>query len=212
MATNRPEYDAEDARTDLLAAMAASRELGPEMDKAVVDSYMEKHHPVSPQPAAQHLTQPAAPSGEMFSSMVMCLGIVAYVALLVVSHGMLWWMFWPLMGWAGWRWHNWSGDYGGASRTARDQYRQSRWEYRMQRRAARLGLPYPIPSNNEPPALPPQYPPTAYPPTAYPPQYPPAAQYPATQHQPPTTSATDPGITPPPSNGGNAQPPLHRDD
>lgn len=188
MATNRPEYDAEDARTDLLAAMAASRELGPEMDKAVVDSYLEKHRAVSPQPAAQHLIQPAAPTGEFLSFMGMGLGIVAYIALLVVSHGMLWWMFWPLMGWAGWRWHNWSGDNGGASRTARDDYRRARWEYRMQRRAARFGLPYPNSGNNQPPALPPQYP-TQYQPPA--------------QDQPPAAPAAD-LATP--------KPPLHSDD
>lgn len=142
MAKNMPQQDPEDVRTDLMAAMAASRELGPEMDKALVDSYMERHHPVSAQqPAAQAVTQPEQrpQSADLIGFAGMGIGIVAFIALLMVSHGALWWMFWPIMCWGGWRW--WGGGH--------DEYRQSRMEYRtqqremrMQRRAARYGLPY----------------------------------------------------------------------
>ncbi len=210
MAKNLPQQDPEDARTDLLAAMAASRELGPEMDKAVVDSYMQKHHAVSPQPAAQPATQaPRASSGELISFMGMGLGLVAFITVLVVSHGMLWWMFWPLMCWAGWRW-GW-GNSGRAHNdeyhSARDEYRQARWEYRMQRRAARFGLPYEAHANNgydQQTALPPHYPQTPRP------QYPqPQAPAPVASQQPVPAAAPDPAPIQPPSGSGTPQPPLN---
>lgn len=148
MAKNMPQQDPEDVRTDLMAAMAASRELGPEMDKAVVDSYMEKHHPVSAQqPAAQAVTQAEQrpQSADLIGFIGLGVGLVAYIAILIASHGWLWWLFWPIMGWAGWRWGGGWGCWGGS----RSEYRQSRMEYRaqqremrMQRRASRYGLPY----------------------------------------------------------------------
>ena len=185
MATNRPQQDPEDARTDLLAALAASRDLGPEMDKALVDSYMEKHNALI-RPAAQPVAQPRAQSGEFLSFMCMGLGIVAFIAVLAVSHGSLWWMFWPLIGWAGWRW-GWGsggGSNGGEYRSAREDYRRARWEYRMQRRAARFGVPY-TSGYDQPQAVPPpQYPQPRYP------------QSPASPEQPP-------------SDGGTSQPSRH---
>lgn len=227
MAKNIPQQDPEDARTDLLAAMAASRELGPEMDKAIVDSYMEKHK-LAIQPAT---TQPPAPaqrmqSGELISFLCMGIGLVAFITLVIVSHGFLWWMFWPLMGWAGWRWSrgSWGGNHEnqginqGTYQSARDQYRQARWEYRMQRRATRYGLPYPqngYQQQPQQPALPPQnvqpqYQQPQYQQPQYPQQYPqyqaPAQQYPQYQApQAPVPAPAQPPVPAPPAPTAHAE-------
>lgn len=45
MAEQRPTPNADDQRTDLQAMIAAGRELGPDMDASLVDSYMSRHAP-----------------------------------------------------------------------------------------------------------------------------------------------------------------------
>lgn len=190
-----PQPDPEDLHKDLLATMAASRELGPEMDKALVDSYMERHPELKGQPQQQALTQPK--SGNSFDIVGfggMAVGMVAYITLLVVTHGSMWWMFWPIMGWMGWRWGN--GGRHGEHHAARQQVREAHFQSRMERRMNRYGVPYVRVSQSndaepEQPAAIPPAPPVAAPPLAAPPM-PPA---PATA-EPVHTPAPLPPINP----------------
>ncbi|HKV83499.1 MAG TPA: hypothetical protein VJN88_03015 [Ktedonobacterales bacterium] len=175
MSRNTPQPDPEDIHKDLLATMAASRELGPDMDKALVESYMERHPELKGAPQqAQALTQPQPtnrPDLLGFSGMgVMMIG---YITLLIVTHGELWWMFWPMMAWGGWRWGN------GGRHAEHQRMRQARWEARMNRYGmpyVRVGGPDDAQQPRQPPAIaptPPTYappsPPLATPPLATPP-------------------------------------------
>jgi hypothetical protein len=177
MSRNTPQPDPEDLHKDLLATMAASRELGPEMDKALVDSYMERHPELKGKPQAQALTQPQTINrSEIVSFAGMGLMMIGYITLLIVSHGDLWWMFWPMMAWGGLRWGN-----GGGRHAERQQMRQARWDARMNR----YGMPYvrvggpddaQQSQQQQPPAIPPAPPayapppaPVAPPPLATPP-------------------------------------------
>ena len=82
-----PQPDPEDLHKDLLATMAASRELGPEMDKALVESYMERHPELKGQPA-QALTQPQATNKPDIVGLTgMGVGMIAYITLLIVTKG-----------------------------------------------------------------------------------------------------------------------------
>ena len=204
MAKDQPQQDPEDVRTDLMATMAASRELGPEMDKALADSYMEKHHPVSAQqPAQQQVTQPQqrSQSADVMGFAGIAIGIVAFIALLAVSHGALWWMFWPVMGWCAWRWGGWWGGNHDEYQQARLDYRMQQREMRMQRRAARYGLPYqsrydqppalPQPQQSQQPAASPQYPTSPAPTPA--PSTPPA---PAPTQQSGSSATPQPPVNP----------------
>lgn len=132
----QPQQDPEDARAELMATLAASRELGPEMDKALVDSYIEKNKALQATPAKQSqavVERQGLDSREMKAFAMGALGLVAYIVLLIVSGGHLWWTFWLLgaFGWCGW---GWGGGWGGPRR---DYY--DRREDRLQRRAARHG-------------------------------------------------------------------------
>jgi hypothetical protein len=98
--------DPEDLRKDLLATLAAGRELGPEMDSALVDAHLRRHFGDTPQRAVQP-RRPAAPSPlvaqTLLPTFMIMLGVAAFVAIVVATKGMGWWLFWPLMLW-GWGW------------------------------------------------------------------------------------------------------------
>jgi hypothetical protein len=137
--SNKPvQPNPEETHADLLATLAAGRELGPEMDKALAESYIQRHpelagkqQAVVAQPEQQRQLSP-----DVVGLAGMGIGVVAYLAVLAASGGHLWWMFWPIMAWSGWRW-GWWGHHGG-----RDQLRQARYEARAERyraRAARWG-------------------------------------------------------------------------
>lgn len=178
MARNAPQPDPEDLHQDLLATMAASRELGPEMDKALVDSYMERHPELKGQ-QKQALTQPETHTRPDIVGLTgMSVGMIGYIVLLIVSHGSLWWMFWPMMAWGGWRWG--SNGHHDERHAARQQMREARFQARMEARMNRYGVPYvrvnpPVESAPQQPAtLPPApaappVPPVASPPLASPP-------------------------------------------
>jgi hypothetical protein len=140
MASGNQDVHEDDMRTDLEAMLKASRDLGPAMDRALVDSYLERQRnaikqskreaPRQPQPAAM------AHSGTGPHPMqVLMLGMVlaAVVAVLVFSHGWMFWMIFPLFWIFGpWRWSG-RGDrhqYRMARRQARDDYRRQRWQAR----------------------------------------------------------------------------------
>jgi hypothetical protein len=119
--------DPEEMRKDLLAALAAGRELGPEMDAAIVDAHLRRHYGDAAKPKAPAATavehrslQPAA----YLPALMMILGMVAYVTVLIVSRGGYWWLFWPFMAWGWWGW--------GTRR--RHWARDARWQYRQFRR------------------------------------------------------------------------------
>jgi hypothetical protein len=151
MSQQLPPQDPEEARQDFMAALAASRELGPEMDKALVDSYMEKHHKQSGprQTGLAPQTAQVPATGAMNGALILTgLALAAYIVLLIVSGGSYWWMFWLPMAVGGWA----ASEFGGSGgrhaeraeyRRARYDYRRQRLEERMQRRAVRHGYPLP---------------------------------------------------------------------
>jgi len=126
--------DPEDQQNDLLATLAAARELGPDMDKALVESYLQRQppqpQPKAPAPAPPAAVQPATPGFPRPLYFTPALGIIAYIVLLVVSHSFLWWTFWLIPAFGGW---GWCGGHSGNlyQRYAdREEWRRARWERR----------------------------------------------------------------------------------
>src|SRR5690349_8171524 len=107
MARNdRPAPDREDMRKDLLAALAAARELGPEMDDSLADAHLRRHfgeqplRAVQPRPRADVMPYVAA----LLGPLVLALSIAAVVGLLFFTHGFGFWFIWPLLFFGfGWR-------------------------------------------------------------------------------------------------------------
>jgi hypothetical protein len=123
-----PNPDPEDMRKDLLAALAAGRELGPEMDSAIVDAHLRRHF-------GDAAEKPKAPAvverrpldlSPLVVPLTMVVGLAAYVAVLWFSGGHLWFLFWPLMAWGWWGWGGHRGR--GMRRYERYQARRdARW-------------------------------------------------------------------------------------
>lgn len=140
MANNDGARDPEEQQNELMATIKAARELGPDMDKAVVASYLEKQKAAAraqkPQPQQQAVVASGSqqPSWPMF--MTPGLGIILYIALLVASGGHLWWTFWliPAFGFGGWGW--W-----GSRHDEHVQRRMDRYEWRRARYGYRYGPP-----------------------------------------------------------------------
>jgi hypothetical protein len=128
-----PTPDPEDMRKDLLAALAAGRELGPEMDAAIVDAHLRRHYgdaATTPTPKAPAVVERRPLDlSPILLPLTMLVGVVAFVAVLALSHGMLWFLFWPLMAWCWWGW---------GGRRGR-QYRYDRVMSRRERRWDRDG-------------------------------------------------------------------------
>ncbi|HEY7984820.1 MAG TPA: hypothetical protein VID73_11670 [Ktedonobacterales bacterium] len=98
--------DREDMRKDLLAALAAARELGPEMDSSLADAHLRRHYGEQPQRAVQ--PRPRADVTPYFMNMLaplmMALCVAALVGVLFLSHGFGFWFIWPLLFFGfGWR-------------------------------------------------------------------------------------------------------------
>jgi hypothetical protein len=97
------EPDPEDLRKDLLAAMAAARELGPEMDSALVDAHLRRHYgpealeaPRAVQPAPRVERSPAQTALYLQTGLA-ALAIVAVVLAVAVWHAFpLLFFLWPL--------------------------------------------------------------------------------------------------------------------
>jgi hypothetical protein len=148
--------DPEDERADLLATLAAARELGPEMDKSIVDSYLERRKSetragvVSSASATSQGNQPGqgimphqtpgTPTGIAQAGMLLfpLIGIAIFVAILFASGGHAWWLFWIPLAMGGW----WRGMWYPHNRYAyraerhamRDDYRQARRDARSRYR------------------------------------------------------------------------------
>jgi hypothetical protein len=149
----RSAQSAQDAHEDLLAALAASRELGPEMDSALAERYLEKHGKSGaiPSRGAAPQQQGVVAQGSHFDARALMpvLGVATYIAILVVSGGHLWWTFFliPMIASSGWWWGE--GSHGGMSQAQwqqRYEQRAARHEARNQYRAWRHGYPYYPPS------------------------------------------------------------------
>ncbi len=128
----------EEAHTDLMALIKASRELNPDMDQALAESFMEKHKLASQggqKPTAQQAVVPQQnpqhpqPFGRFTPAFGMIM-IVAVIVAMVTFHA--WWALWlifPLMGMlGGWRGY---GRYHDERHLAREQWRHQRYMARM---------------------------------------------------------------------------------
>jgi hypothetical protein len=114
----QPAQQAEDARTDLLAALAASRELGPEMDRALVESYLQKHPlPADGGPADAGAWSPRGapwPGRPVVGGIGLLIGAVIVLAALIASGGHAFWLLWVPIALGFWWWRGWPayGRYG----------------------------------------------------------------------------------------------------
>jgi hypothetical protein len=128
--------DPEEQKNDLMAALKAARELGPDMDQAVAASYLEKQKSAAQTQAQAQSPQAqavvAAPTEHRPWPMFMTpgLGIMLYIVLLVVSHGWLWWTFWLIPAFGGWGWWGWRHDEHVRRRIDRYEWRRARYGYR----------------------------------------------------------------------------------
>ncbi|MGH2516172.1 MAG: hypothetical protein ACRDHP_11005, partial [Ktedonobacterales bacterium] len=132
MPKSLPQPDPEDAHTDLMATLAASRELGPEMDKALAESYMQKHAAATPAPAPQNQSIVAPSrfdSADIASAIVMVAGIAAFVALLIFAGPQAWGLIWVFFIFGGWRFWGF-GRRNAEYRARRAEWRQARNEVR----------------------------------------------------------------------------------
>jgi hypothetical protein len=134
--------DPEDERADLLATLAAARELGPDMDKSIADSYLERRKSetragVAPsatsansqgnQPGQGIMPQqtPGTHTGIAAAGMLLfpLIGIAIFAVILFHFGWSAWWLFWIPMAMGGW----WRGMW----------YPQHRYAYRAERQAMR---------------------------------------------------------------------------
>lgn len=146
----------DDMRIDLEAMLKASRELGPEMDRALVNSYLDRQRDAIKQSKAP-APRSTAPAGLMPSSTgphplnVVTFGMVLLAVVgVVVYTGQAWVLFVliPLMGMLGAPWSSGGGN--AARRQARDEYRTARWQARADYWRTRYGDSAP----DEPPRKP----------------------------------------------------------
>ena len=130
----------DDERADLKAMIAAGRELSPEMDESLVESYAERRaseaqarakvqgKEIVPQQQSNHPLAGINPA-------VAITGIVAmaavFIVIMVVSQGSAWWLIFPLFGiFGGWMGNN---DRHRARNERRAQRYQMRADYYRQR-------------------------------------------------------------------------------
>lgn len=123
--------DPEEVRKDLLAALAAGRELGPEMDSALVESHLQRYYPDAGRGGSQArlpatAERPRALFGEYLRAGALASGILLPVAA-ILAFALLagpalhaGWFFLPFLFWAfcaramwgrGRRWHRRDGRY-----------------------------------------------------------------------------------------------------
>ena len=149
MATNSSTNTPPDAaHEDLLATLAAARELDPEMDKALADQYLSRRQEEQKKQQQQQNTQavvpqqqPGTPAGWWGYPVFPIFGAVflagLLVAAIVTGHaGLFWGFFWIPLIFGGWRWwgmgyRSMRGyDYRYQRYIERDRFRQARWEAR----------------------------------------------------------------------------------
>lgn len=132
---------AEDDHTDLLATLAAARELGPDMDKALAESYMQRRKANTPARPRNAEPRPPVNYGFVARGVLPFVAIAALITLFIFSGGHFWfWFFLFPLFWGGW-WRRGRGRYGyerydryNRRRDYRDERRDEREEWRRARR------------------------------------------------------------------------------
>lgn len=127
---------AEEEHSDLLATLAAARELGPEMDKALAESYLQRRKASAPSRARNAGPRPPVNYGFVAQAVVPVAMIAAVIlaAILFSFHGWFWFLLIPLF-WGGWRRRR--GWYGYDRYERRRDFREERRAEREERRAER---------------------------------------------------------------------------
>lgn len=194
---NTPEKPqlSEEERADLKAMIAAGRELSPEMDESLVESYVERR--AAEQRAKAKVQgqgnavvaqqQPGHPLAGVHPAVAVT-GMVTmaavFIAIMVLSHGWAWWMIFPLFGIFG----GWMG--GNERHRIRNERRAQRYQMRADYYRARMGYPprddsrrLPESESEDSAPLPP--------PIGVPTQTPPAPRNVSPTSTPPSTSAAD---------------------
>jgi hypothetical protein len=117
MAKETPNVPEEDLRTDLEALLKAGRELGPDMDRALVDSYLARQRTAIQQTrrAAPRQDRPATVRQPWMGPhplqvLMLAMVLAAVVSIAVISHGWVLWFIFPLF-WMFGGWRRWGGGY-----------------------------------------------------------------------------------------------------
>lgn len=147
---NTPEKPqlSEEERADLKAMIAAGRELSPEMDESLVESYVErraaeqraraKAQGQNQGNAVVAQQQPGHPLAGVHPAVAVT-GIVTmaavFIAIMVLSKGMAWWLIFPLFGIFG----GWMG--GNERHRIRNERRAQRYQMRADYYRSRMGYP-----------------------------------------------------------------------
>ncbi len=131
---------AEEEHNDLLATLAAARELGPEMDKALAESYLQRRKASAPSRARNADPRPPVNYGFVAQSVVPVVMIAAFIlaAIAFSFHGWFLFLLIPLF-LGGWRrrrgWYGYDHyDRYDRRRAYRDERRAEREEWRRARR------------------------------------------------------------------------------
>lgn len=188
----------EEERADLKAMIAAGRELSPEMDESLVESYVERRaaeqrarakvqgqqgqgNAVVAQPQPGHPLAGVHPAVAVTGIVTMA---AVFIAIMVLSKGMAWWLIFPLFGIFG----GWMG--GNERHRIRNERRAQRYQMRADYYRARMGYPPRDDSRRLPEAESEDSAPLP-PPIGVPTQTPPAPRNSPPAGAPPARSASD---------------------
>jgi hypothetical protein len=177
----------DEARDDLMATLAAARDLNPDMDKTLAEQYLSRRREEQQRQGQQSSVMAEQQDrrtarSEWVGRSVMPLFLLLMLAVILVAStvsrdGAIWWFFWiPLM-FGGWWWRRGIPSRGGDWRYQR---RIEREQYYRDRLAQRYGYYPPGPDSDRSspeaqatdPALPPNRAAPQIPPTVNPPQKP----------------------------------------
>lgn len=191
----------DDERAELRAMIAAGRDLSPEMDESLVDSYAEKR--ASEQQAKAKVQGASVVAQQQSGGAVagtnpavaiagMALVAAIFLTIMIVSGGAYWWMIFPLIGICG-------GWWGRNDRHRLDERRAQRYQMRADYYRTRMGYPPEQDSRRLPESTQSDSGPLP-PPTSAPTQAPPPARSVPPASTPPTTPSTSAAGEQPPSN------------
>ena len=188
----------DDERAELRAMIAAGRDLSPDMDESLVDSYAERRAAEKKAQAkvqgnavvAQQ--QPGSPFAGVHPAVAiagMAMVAAIFIAIMLYSGGAFWWMIFPLLGICGGWWGNHD------RHRLRSERRADRYQMRADYYRARMGYPpqndarrLPESTENDSgPLPPPTSAPTQAPPVAR--SIPPASAQPPASERPPINPA-----------------------
>src|SRR5260370_36450014 len=97
MAGNTPQQpDPQEVHDDLMATLAAGRELGPEMDKSLAESYMQRHPELAGKKQTVTQEQPRTPQdlNRSVAGLPPLLCIAAFIIILIATPGAGRWRVW----------------------------------------------------------------------------------------------------------------------